>query len=528
MSRMQRLVRRLAQIRGRGAGAGGSGHLGFADDPEDQALSSDLERNEQALRAALGDSFDLTFRRLRPSQDGPRLMVIYIRQAVDERLLSEGLLEQLASPHFPAGVHPPAIVTAIQERFAAVGTVQPVSRLSDAIDAVLGAHVLLLVDGAATALDLTMVDWPSRGVLEPETEVSIRGTRDGFSNCIMDNTAIVRKIIRSPDLRFVRHDLGRRTKTVAAVAYMDGLASPALVEDINGRLTRIRADRVLESGFIEELIKDRRWTPFPLVLRTERPDRVAAGLLRGRVAIISDGTPFVLVLPATLAMFLTAADDWYEGFVAGSAIRAMRYAAFVLSLLLPALYVAVTSFHQEMVPSRLVLSIANQRQGIPFPVMAEALTLQIIFELLREAGVRLPKAVGQAVTIVGALIVGQQAVEAGLVSPVMVIIIALTGICSFATPMYSLSLSVRVLGPLFIVAGGLMGLFGVLCMLLVMVVHLSGLESYGEPYTAPLAPLEPQGLKDSVVRWPIWSKGGGGRAAVRRTDAAHDEGEGRA
>lgn len=472
---------------------------------EGSSLSADLAANEEALRSALGDSFDITFRTMLPDPDGPAVLIVYLRGTVDERLVAGDILRPLAAPGFPAGAAGDVIISSLRERFISVGTVNAVRSTQDAIKAVLGAHVLVLVDGSAVGLDVTTSSWPTRGIIEPESEAGVRGPRDGFSGVILDNVALMRKMIRHPKLRLERRHLGGMTNTVVVVAYIAGMAPESLIDEVNGRLSRVAVDSILESGYVEELIQDHRWSPFPMILRTERPDRVAASLLEGRVAILVDGSPFALVVPAVISMFLTVPDDWYEGYLPGTFLRFLRYAGFVISLVLPAVYVAITTFHQEMIPTRLVISIARQRQGIPFPVLAEALFLQLTFELLREAGIRLPKVIGQAVTIVGALIIGQQVVEAGLVSSFMLIIIAATAIASFSTPVYSMSLTLRLLNPMFIIAGGSMGLFGIVCGMLALLIHVSSLNSFGVPYLTPFSPTRAEGLKDTVVRWPLWA-----------------------
>lgn len=468
-------------------------------------LSPKVDRNEALMRETLGDSFDLTFRTLQPDQEGRRLLLVYLRGAVDEKLVADAVLRPLGQSGFPVGGDPRAVFASLRDRYLAAGTVETTPSLQGAIDGILLAKVALLVDGVPEALLIFLPAWPTRGLLEPETEVNIRGSRDGFSTLIIDNTAVLRRYVKDPRLRFERREIGRLSRTKVVVAHIAGLAPDSLVAEACRRLDKVKLDGVLATAYIEELIRDHRWSPFPTTFRTERPDRVAAALLEGRVAILVDGTQFVLIVPAVLTMFLTTVDDWYESFLVGTALRILRYASFVVSLLFPALYVSAISFHQEMVPTRLAFGITQQRQGIPFPVIVEALLLQLIFEVLREAGLRLPQAVGQAVTIVGALIVGQQAVEAGLVSPVMLIVIATTGIASFVTPVYSMSWSVRLLNPLYIILGGTLGLFGIVSGLVLMEVHLTALNSFGLAYMSPLSPSRAEELKDTFIRWPLWA-----------------------
>lgn len=251
----------------------------------------------------------------------------------------------------------------------------------------------------------------------------VRGPRDSFVETLETNIALIRRRIKHPGLRMESTVIGKLTLTDVVVAYVEGVSRHGVADEVRRRLGRIEIDGVLESGQIEGLIEDQPLSPFPQVMRSERPDRVAAALTEGRVAILVDGTPFVLMIPATLSTFLTASEDYYERPFIGTFLRLLRYLALAISLSLPSLYVALTTFHQEMLPTPLVLSIAAQRRGVPFPALVEALMLEFAFEILREAGVRLPRIIGQAVTIAGTLVVGDAAVRAGLVSPFMVVIV---------------------------------------------------------------------------------------------------------
>ena len=272
------------------------------------------------------------------------------------------------------------------------------------------------------------------------------------------------------------------------------------------RLSRLKIDYVLESHSIEEGIVDERFSPFPQMLATERPDVVVSNLLEGRFVILVDGTPFSLVAPITLSSMLQSPEDYYQNIYISIAIRWMRYIFYIMSLLLPSFYVAITTFHQEMIPTVLLLSIARAREEIPFPALVEALIMEVSFEALREAGVRLPKQIGSAVSIVGALIIGQAATTAGIVSAPMIIIVALTGIASFMVPRYSASISTRLLRfPIMLLAGTL-GLTGIILAIILLVIHLSSLRSFGTPYLSPIAPTSPKKLKDVWWRSIPWSK----------------------
>ena len=289
------------------------------------------------------------------------------------------------------------------------------------------------------------------------------------------------------------------------MAYIEGFADSTLVDEVTNRLKRIKIDGILESGYIEEMIQDYPFSPFPQVLTTERPDVAAACLLEGRVIILIDGTPITLIAPCTFASLLQAPEDYYNPFYISTFIRWLRYIFFFIALLAPSAYVAILTFHQEMVPTSLLLTIAESREQIPFPALVEAFIMEITFEALREAGVRLPKQVGAAVSIVGALVIGQAATAAGLVSSPMVMVVAITGIASFLVPRYATGISIRILRFPIMILSGMLGLLGVMLGITAIVAHMCTLKSFGVPYLNSTAPLKIRNLKDVLVRAPWWA-----------------------
>jgi spore germination protein KA len=375
------------------------------------------------------------------------------------------------------------------------------------VDAVLGGDAILLVDGVDHGVALSARSWPERAIEEPVSEANIRGPRDGFIETMRINTMLLRRRIRSPHMKMERIVVGRRTQTPVDLIYLKDVADPALVREVKSRIGRIDVDSMLDSGMLQEFIEDQPSSPFPLMMNTERPDRTAAGLLEGQVAIMVDGSPSALLLPVTFWHFMKASEDYYDRFWIGTLVLWHRFLFLMLSVLGPSLYVAITSFHQEMIPTTLLLSIAAAREGIPFPVLIEALMMEIFFEALREAGIRLPRQVGQAVSIVGALVIGEAAVRAGLASAPVVFIVAATGIASFTIPQFQLGVTFRFLRfPIMILAGTL-GLFGIMVGLVAILVHLCAVRSFGVPYLTPVAPLDINGLKDVLIRAPLWLMG---------------------
>jgi spore germination protein KA len=364
---------------------------------------------------------------------------------------------------------------------------------------------MLLMDGSPKGIALGSREWVDRGVQEPSSQTVVRGPKDGFTETLRTNTALIRRRIKDPNLWLETKQIGEKTQTDVAIMYLKGVANDKTVSELQSRLNRIKIDAILESGYIEELIQDEVYTPFPTVYNTERPDAVAAALLEGRIAIFVDGTPFVLIVPALMVHFFQSSEDYYQRADIATLIRILRYFSFFLALLTPSLYIAVSTFHQEMLPTPLLISLASQREGVPFPAFVEAMMMEVVFEILREAGVRMPRAIGSSISIVGALVIGQAAVEAGFVSATMVIIVSLTAICSFVFPANSMAMAFRMLRFLFMILAATFGLYGIILGLIVMVLHLNSLRSFGLPYLAPNAPFILQDQKDNIIRLPHWS-----------------------
>lgn len=298
--------------------------------------------------------------------------------------------------------------------------------------------------------------------------------------------------------------MGRITKTDIVLAYLRGKANEKVVEEVRRRIKRINVDSILESGYVEELIEDQPFSPFPQIAHTERPDKAAAEILEGRIVILVDGTPFVLIVPTIFTQFLQSSEDYYERYPMAIAVRLIRYLFFMIALTFPSIFIAATTYHHEMIPTPLLISVAGAHIGVPFPAFFEVLLMEITFEALREAGVRLPKAVGSAVSIVGALVIGEAAVAAGIVSPDTVIVVAVTAIASFTIPAFNVAITIRMLRFPMMFLAAIVGFYGILLGLLIILVHLCSLRSFGVPYFAPVAPFRWKDMKDTIFRAPWW------------------------
>lgn len=375
----------------------------------------------------------------------------------------------------------------------------------DIIKNILDGHAIIFVDGQKTVLAIQVLKIDTRSVEEPSTQTVVRGPKEGFIEDVYTNLSLIRRRIRTPALRFEEFVIGKETATKVYIGYVDKITNPKFVSEVKKRLNDIDTNAIYDSANIEEFIEDKTISPFPVLYNTERPDSVSSHLLSGKVAIFVDGTPFVLTAPAVFNDFLSVGEDYYQPFLMGSFIRLIRYFSFLLALLLPSFYVGIITFHPEMIPTPLLISVISQREGIPFPAVIEALIMEITFEILREAGIRMPRAVGGTISIVGGLVIGQAAVEAGFVSNIMVIVVALTAISSFVAPVYSFAISTRLLRFVFIVLAAVFGLFGIFLGIIFMVAHLAGLRSFGVPYLAPYAPFILQDHGDTMIRFPVWT-----------------------
>ncbi len=471
---------------------------------EDIKISNDLAANLRMVEEMVGPSVDIIIRRFKIVGEIPAAIVFV--DGLNDAAQIEAILQTLMIE--PLQFDRPVLTSLAPADIASTILVSTDTyveeRLIKAFTTIAAGNSALFVDDYDKIImcDTRLID--TREISEPTAEISIRGPREGFIETIRTNTAMVRRRIRTPNLWFESLEVGSLTHTSIEIAYIKGLAEEGLVEEVKSRLKRIDTDSLLLSGSIEDFIADNPFSIFPPTHRTERVDVTAAELLEGRVAIFTDGTPFVLLVPASFIMFLQSPDDYSESVFAGSFFRILRVIALLISLLLPGFYVAILNFHMELLPTDLLLRIMVTREGVPFPVIVEVLFMDFLFEILREAGIRLPAAVGPAVSIVGALILGDAAIRAGLVSPAVVIIIAMTAIASFSTPGFSLGISIRLLRFVITILGAIFGLFGVQFMILLLVVHLCSLRSFGVPYLSSVAPLHWQDMKDYFIRYWSW------------------------
>lgn len=367
-----------------------------------------------------------------------------------------------------------------------------------ALKLVNGFCVVLFPGVGAVAYEVKTGD--KRGPSAPEVENTVKGPKDAFVETVRSNTSYIRRHLRSPDLRLYETQVGRRSLTNVSVLWMKGITNPELVERMKARLDEIDIDGFLSPAAVEEYITGSRATAFPLMQYTERPDKFCQGILAGRVGLLVDGLPLGYLAPADLGYLMESPEDQSVDYLSASAIRILRYAALLLSLLLPGIYIALAVFHQEMIPLALLRAMVESKQNVPFSTAVEVLGLLIAFELLQESGIHLPQAVGQSVSVIGGIVVGTAAVEASLISPAALIAVSIAGICGFALPNRDLAEAVRFWRFLLAALGAVGGLFGVTVGLLTLIIHLSGLTCLGVAYLAPFSQMEDV----EVVRKRLW------------------------
>ncbi|OBZ13764.1 spore germination protein [Bacillus sp. FJAT-26390] len=382
---------------------------------------------------------------------------------------------------------------------------EKIATIEDAADCLVSGMSVLFIgtgsDGRAVAIDTLGVQL--RSVDEPVTEAVVKGPRSGFTESLSNNLALVRYHFASPKLKTEYRKVGYLSKTNIIILSVGGITNPALLKEVHQRIGEIPADVILEGNYLEEWITDNRGTLFPLIESTERPDRVIGALLDGRIAVLVQGTPFVLLLPFVFMQAFQVSEDYAWNYYIGSVMRLIRLFSGLIGMLLPAFYVATVTFHHELVPTTLLQSIASAKEPVPFPAVVESFMMMVAFEIMREAGIRMPKQVGQAVSIVGALILGQAAVAAGIVSPIMVIVAALTGICTFTLPPTAINYVIRMLQFGMTLLASLLGYVGVMVGIIMLMTYLASLRSFGVPYLGPAAPMHFDELTDVVLRRPI-------------------------
>ena len=470
---------------------------------ESRKVSANLRENEKYLRSRLENCSDIL---IRPMRLGDKhkvdCLMIYIEVAVSNMMLDDSALGKMIN-HFWE-ISPEDIQEFVRHNSLGIADVKKLENLDESIDAMLAGNAVFFIDGYDKAMKISSKGYPSTGVMEAESEKVLRGSREGFSDSVKSNSALIRKRLRDTRLKVEEYKIGVRSHTLTQVLYMDDLVHEGLLEEVKERLEEFQIDGILDSGMLEQLTEDVWYSPFPQYQTTERPDRAVQEILKGKVVILCDNSPEALILPGNFSSFMESSEDWYHRFEMASFLRILRYLAVIMATVLPGLYLAVIRFHTQILPSALILSFAEAREGVPFSSVVELIFLELAFELIREAGVRVPGSLGNAIGIVGGLVIGQAAVEANLVSPIVVMIVALTALGSMTVPNEEFAAAFRLVKYGFLILGGYLGIYGIVLGVYLVIGHLAGLISFGIPYLVPFIKKEQKGSRgDGVLRVPL-------------------------
>ncbi|TYP72408.1 spore germination protein [Paenibacillus methanolicus] len=445
------------------------------------SVSNTVER----IKTTLGDDPDLIV------HDAPEATVVYLCGLIDISRLEREVLTPLSEAGGGFSIRN--------------STMHRAETIETAVKSLLNGSALLIRHRDLSLLTVNLISMPHRPIETPDSEPSVRGPHEGFTEMLAVNVALIRRRLVTDKLRVKSWMIGSLSQTEVRLLYLEGTASPEVVEEMARRIGAIKTEAILESTHVEECIRDHPYSLFPTMLSTERPDVVSGSLLEGRVAVLVNNSPFAIIAPYQFWTAFQASEDYY--LLTGSAtfVRLVRAISMFIALLLPSLYVAITTFHPEMMPTNLLLSIAAAREVSPFPALIEALLMELTFEALREAAIRLPRIMGQTVGIVGALVIGQAVVQAGIVSTPMVIVVSMTGIASLMIPRYNMTFPIRILRFLLLFMAGSLGLVGILFGLFLIGIYLTGIKSVGVPYLTPIAPLRLDGMRDLLIRLPLFS-----------------------
>lgn len=469
----------------------------------ERPLSASLTENVSTLKTYFEPSDDLIFHTIYfKNRNG---CLVYLSGMVDTKKLHD--IEQYLLSVFQK--EEPAYAESMNAYINRQFPFQNVSESRDwapIIEGILSGKAILLIDKSETVVYFDLLNTVGRQVSEPLDQRTVKGPQEGFVEKLETNLHLVRKRLRSPSLKVEQLVIGKETHTQINLLYIKGIANDELVKEVQERLSRIDIDGIMDSQYLQSLISDAPFSPFPTMMNTDRPDRVSAELLEGKVAILTDGSPFALLAPVTFVEFFHSADDYYSPSPISTIVRWVRFLGLFVTLILPAFFVAVTTFHQDLLQTPLLIRIAANRANLPYPAIVEGIFMYLAYELLREAGLRMPKIFGGPfLTLLGLVLIAQAGVNAGIIGPIMSIVVSTTALTAFIFPDYNFHQVVRFCGIPLLLLAGFFGFMGILVGLMFGLAHLVSLRSFGVPYFSPVAPARREGWKDVFIRAPWWA-----------------------
>lgn len=472
-------------------------------------LSDKLEDNVKEIKSQLGDSFDLIYKHIELKSDDHqknlKISFFLINGLVDQNLVNESIIENIVKNYkfIINYVDDDNLIDVFNDYIVTISEVKINNNFLDLYKNLLSGDTILLIDGQTKFFQIGSRKYPERAIEEPKTHISIMGPKESMTENLITNTALIRLKLKNPNLWMKSLTVGSLTNTNVVVCYLKGVADEKVVKEVFTRLEKIEMDNVLDITYIAAAIKESRGSLFPTIHTNERPDAVVSHLLEGKVAIIAEGSPFAIVVPAVFIQFIQATEDFYKKASISTFFRCLRMMGFIFAMLLPSVYVTLTYFHSELIPFPLLVKIAAQREGLPFPSWIEALLLCLLYDLLREASLRMPIALGNTISIVGALVLGEASIQAGIVSPIMLIIVSVTAISTLSIPNYILQVAAIILKYVFLFLTSTLGLFGLTLGIYALILHLASLRSFGVNYLSPYTPNSGAGGYDQIIRKPI-------------------------
>lgn len=470
---------------------------------ENFQLSPSMEQNILLFNNVLSSNGTLKFRRFETEiGENIKCCVVFLDEMISREVINDNILKPLMLANKNVNINKNELSQYVINKLLISHEALESKNPDEIIGSILYGDSILLIDGISSAIIIDSKGWDYRSVNEPSSEGVVRGPKEVFTESIKVNMSLIRRKIKDPNLKFEFLFIGTKTKTKISICYVKGTANEKILNELKRRLNAIKIDGILDSGYIEELIKDNKLSPFKTVGNSERPDTIAGKLLEGRIAILCDGSPFALTVPYVFMEYFQSSEDYYNSFLYGTMNRILRILGFFLSTSLPALYTALITFHQEMIPTPLFISIISAREGVPFPTILEALIMLLTFEIIREAGIRIPSPIGEAVSIVGALVLGDAAVTAKVISAPIVIVVALTGISAFLLP--KMLAALIILRFFLLIVSSILGMFGYIFGIILIFIHLSSIESFGIPYMTYVTSINKYEIQDTAVRAPWW------------------------
>lgn len=476
----------------------------FQGELEDEKLGPGLDENIVRAKGWFGlpQSQGLVIHPLTlPGKPERRAAVLYVSGVADSKRLASSVLKPLL--RVTSNGQPPGSLRELFRKVLEEGQTTVRSEWGRLVNDLLDGAAVVLVDGESEAISVRIEGWAKRSIDRPKAEVTVRGPQEAFTEDLRSSISQIRRRLRTPDLQVELGRLGQVSRTEMAIVYLKGITNTRLVDEVRRRLAAVHIDYINDTGSLAQFIEDRPRSLYPTIMATERPDRVASQVSEGYVAILVDNDAHALIVPVTMPSLLHSPEDIYLRWPSGTFMRLTRVAAYYAAMMLPAVYIALANFRQEMIPTPLLLAIAHARETVPFSVVVEVLIMESSFELIHEAALRVPTVIGPTIGIVGTLILGQAAVQAGIISPILVIITAATALAAFAIPNYELQMAVRIWRFIYIAAASVFGLTGIVLAHTAYVGHLCSVRSFGVPYLSPLAPRGRTG--DVLVRSPIFT-----------------------